>query len=156
MRVLLDTAYLMPAIGIQVKNIPKLTLSLIRGGGHETAISELTLFELSAKGAKYTASGALDPDRVRRGVLTVARDEGLVKIPPLDEEVLKASLSLRGILGDYLDCVILSSAINRCDTMLTEDALIRGLPEDQSYRELVNRINPEFKVASSKALPSLL
>jgi predicted nucleic acid-binding protein len=155
MRVLLDTTYLMSAIGIQVKSVPQNTLSLIRGGGHEAAISELTLFELSAKGAKYIASRVLDPDRVRRGVLTVARDEGLVKIPLLDEEVLKTSLSLRGILGDYLDCVILSSAINKCDTILTEDGLIRGLPENQNYRELINRINPGFTISSSKALPSL-
>ena len=156
MRVLLDTAYLMPAIGVQVKNVPQNALSLIRGGGHEAAISELTLFELSAKGAKYAASGALDPDRVRRGVLAVARDEGLAKVPLLDEEVLKTSLSLRGILGDYLSSVILSSAINRCEAILTEDALIRGLPENQSYSELVNRINPGFKIASSKSLPGLL
>jgi hypothetical protein len=131
------------------------TLSLIRGGGHEAAISELTLFELSVKGAKYIASKTLDPDRVRRGVLTVARDEGLVRIPLLDEEVLKTSLSLRGILGDYLDCVILSSAINRCDTILTQDALIRGLPENQSYRDLINRINPGFIISSSKAIPGI-
>ena len=155
MRVLLDTAYLMPAIGVQVKGVPQDALSLIRGGGHVAAISELTLFELSAKGARYAASGVLDPERVRRGVLAVARDEGLVRVPLLDEEVLKTSHSLRGILGDYLDCVILSSAINRCDTILTEDGLIRGLPEDQSYRDLINRVNPGFIISSSKAIPSL-
>jgi len=58
-------------------------------------------------------------------------------------------------MGDYLDCVILSSAINRCDAMLTEDGLIRGLSENQIYRGLVNHVNPEFKISSSKALPSL-
>lgn len=51
-------------------------VSLVRGGGHEVAIRELTLFELSAKGGEVRAS---------------------VKIPLLDEEVLKTILSLRGI-----------------------------------------------------------
>jgi hypothetical protein len=154
-RVLLDTAYLMPAIGVQVKGVPQDALSLIRGGGHVAAISELTLFELSAKGARYAASGVLDPERVRRGVLAVARDEGLVRVPLVDEEVLKTSYSLRGILGDYLGCVVLSSAISRCDAMLTEDGLIRGLSENPNYVELVNRVNPGFTISSSKAIPSL-
>lgn len=155
MKVLLDTTYLMPAIGVRVKDVFTDTLSMVRGGGHEAAISELTLFELAAKGAKYAASGAVDAERVRRGVLAVARDEGLVKIPLVNEEILRTSISLRGVVGDYLDCVILSSAINRCDVMLTEDRLIRGLGENQVYREIVNRVNPEFAVLSSSSLGAL-
>lgn len=75
---------------------------------------------------------------------------------PSSTAILKASLSLRSILGDYLDCVILSSAINRCDAILTEDALIRGLSENPNCRELINRINPGLKIAFSRSLPGLL
>jgi hypothetical protein len=156
MKVLLDTTYLMPAIGVRVKDVSPDTLSMIRGGGHETAISEVTLLELSAKGAKLVASGALPSDRVSRGVMAAKRDEGLEKIPIIDEDLLGVAISLRGRISDYLDCLILSSAINRCDALLTEDTLIHAITAEEIYRRLVREINPEFVVSSHKALPGLM
>jgi len=156
MKVLLDTTYLMPAIGVRVKDISPDALSMIRGGGHETAISEVTLLELSAKGAKLVASGALSTDRVTRGVIAAKRDEELEKIPYIDEDLLGTAISLRGRMSDYLDCLILSSAINRCDALLTEDSLIHALTTEEYYKRLVGEINPEFVVSSHKALPGLM
>jgi len=156
MRILLDTTYLMPAIGVRVKEISPDTLSLIRRGSHETAISEVSLLELSAKGAKLVASGALTAERVSRGVTATRRDVDLEKIQYTDEDVLRTSIVLRGWHSDYLDCLILSSAINRCDVLLTEDTLIHALSREEHYRGLVGEINPEFAVSSHKALPSLM
>jgi PIN domain nuclease of toxin-antitoxin system len=156
MRILLDSTYLMPSIGVQVNDIPTNTLSLLREGGHTVAISDITLLELSAKGAKHVASGKLSPERVSRGVQAVQREEGLEKIRHLDMDVLRTAIALRGILDDYLDCVILSSAINRCDTLLTEDSRIHSLVDNKGFMELVKKINPEFKLASHRALPGLV
>jgi hypothetical protein len=56
---LLDTTYLVPAIGISVKGLPKDALiSLIRKG-HQISISGISIFELSAKGAKHISLGKL-------------------------------------------------------------------------------------------------
>lgn len=156
MKILLDTTYLMPAIGVRVKDISPDTLSGIRGGGHQTAISEVTLLELSASGAKLVSSGALTAERVCRGVIAARRDEELEKIQYTDEDVLQTSIGLRSLLSDYLGCLILSSAINRCDVLLTEDALIHALTKDEHYTRLVREVNPEFAVSSHKALPSLM
>jgi predicted nucleic acid-binding protein len=156
MKILLDTTYLMPAIGVGVKEIPPDTLSRIRGGGHETAISEVTLLELSAKGAKLVASGALTAERVIRGVIAAKRDGDLEKILITDEDVLQTSISLRGWHSDYLDCLILSSALNRCDVLLTEDSRLHGLAGDERYRGLVREVNPEFAITSHKALSGLV
>jgi hypothetical protein len=155
-KVLLDTTYLMPAIGVRVKDMPPDTLSVIRGGGHETSISDVTLLELSAKGAKLVASGALSADRVSRGVIAAKRDEELEKIPFIDEDVLGTAISLRGRMSDYLDCLILSSAINRCDVLLTEDSLIHAQTTEENYKRLVEEINPEFVISSHKAIPGLI
>ena len=156
MKILLDTTYLMPAIGVRVKEISPDALSLIRGGGHETAISEVSLLELSAKGAKLAASGALTAERVTRGVTAAKRDADLEKIQITDEDVLRTSISLRGWHSDYLDCLKLSSAINRCDVLLTEDTLIHALTREEHYRGLIREVNPEFAVSSHKALPGLM
>jgi hypothetical protein len=114
------------------------------------------LLELSAKGGKLVSSGALTSERVCRGVTTVKRDEELEKIRYTDEDVLKTSISLRSLLSDYLDCIILSSAINRCDVLLTEDTFIHALTKDEQYRRIVREVNPEFTISSHKVLPSLM
>jgi len=57
LKLLLDTTYLLPAIGISVKNLPKNASLTLLQGGHLISISQITLFELAAKGAKYVAIG---------------------------------------------------------------------------------------------------
>ena len=53
MKLLLDTTYLLPAIGISVKDLNEKAVLNLADKGHELLISEVSLFELSAKGAKY-------------------------------------------------------------------------------------------------------
>ncbi len=66
-RFVLDTTYLLPVIGISVKKISGQDVARFRSNvSFETAISGTTIFEHSAKGAKYVAKGKLED----RGVLT--------------------------------------------------------------------------------------
>jgi PIN domain nuclease of toxin-antitoxin system len=155
MNLLLDTTYLLPAIGISVKGVQPDILTIIRKKTHQTSISELTLFELSAKGAKHAATGQLDAKRVCRGIQAVAQDEGLEKLPLLDPETLATSIQLRRILVDYIDCVILSTALSHCDALMTEDGLIQGLEEDGTYRNIVNETNPRFKLLTRRDLAQI-
>ncbi|MCX8154052.1 MAG: hypothetical protein N3E52_06435 [Candidatus Bathyarchaeota archaeon] len=72
MKLLLDTTYFLPVIGITVKNLPKdAPLQLIQKG-HKIFISKITIFELSAKGAKHAASGIISPERITRGIRAIA------------------------------------------------------------------------------------
>ena len=57
MKLLLDTTYLLPAIGISVKDLNEKAILNLADKGHELLISEASLFELSAKGAKYVIDG---------------------------------------------------------------------------------------------------
>jgi len=156
MNVLLDTTYLMPAIGVSVSGARQHVLRTLRENGHHPFISELTLFELSAKGAKYIASHELDPERVRRGITAVTYDEALTKIPLLEGDVIQISFTLRGVMNDYLDCVILSSAICSCEAIVTEDRLIHGIEDNPLYKHLIEESNPHFKIIFSHDLNKLL
>jgi len=59
LRLLLDTTYLLPAIGVSIKDLSRdAPIELIREG-HEISISDITIFELIAKGAKHITLGTL-------------------------------------------------------------------------------------------------
>jgi len=53
LKLLLDTTYLLPAIGILVKELPENAVIKLLEKGHEIYINEVTIFELAAKGAKH-------------------------------------------------------------------------------------------------------
>ena len=149
MKALLDTTYLLPTIGIAIKEIPKNTLLELCSKGHEIAISEVTIFELSAKGAKYAQNNALSPERVALGIRSILYDDSIKKISTYDTSILLTAFSLRSLMGDFIDCLILSTALHHCDALITEDQVISGLKKNEKYLKLKSTINPEFKILPS-------
>lgn len=146
MRLLLDTMYLLPAIGISVKGIPKDALIKLIGKGHQISISDVSIFELSAKGAKQVSAGAISPERVAKGIRAIVYDETIETVPTHEGTILLTAFSLRSVLSDFIDCLILSSAINRCDALITEDSDIQNLKKNKSFSDIFMRISPTFKV----------
>jgi hypothetical protein len=61
LKLLLDTTYLLPAIGVSVGGIPERAPLELHERGHVLSISEISLFELAAKGAKYISEGSSRP-----------------------------------------------------------------------------------------------
>ncbi len=155
MKVFLDTTYLMPAIGISVKGIPPDLLRTIRENGHTTIISDLSLFELAAKGAKYISSGQLTQERVLKGIQAVGADDELRKEPIYTPERLTLSFKLRKMMNDYLDCAILSTAVYSGDCLLTEDSLIHRTFQERTFRKIIDEINSEFKLVSHSNLSAI-
>ncbi|MHA1708405.1 MAG: PIN domain-containing protein [Candidatus Baldrarchaeia archaeon] len=152
MKLLLDTTYFLPAIGISVKEIPRnLVIELIRRG-YEVLMSEISIFELSAKGAKYVVSGALTPVKVSRGIKALVYDERVRKIPIHEPSILLTAIDLRKLLRDFIDSLILSSAINRADILVTEDEDIHKVSGKRNFHKIVENINPRFEVKSIKEI----
>ncbi|MFQ6087010.1 MAG: PIN domain-containing protein [Candidatus Bathyarchaeia archaeon] len=146
MRLLLDTTYLLPAIGISIKGLPKdAPIKLIKKG-HQISISNITIFELSAKGAKHIAIGNLTAERVSTGIRAIVYDDRITRIPIHDSSVLLTAFKLRRTLSDFIDCLILSSAINRNDVLVTEDEHIQNLRKNREFQELLQTTNPKFKI----------
>ncbi|MGB9854574.1 MAG: PIN domain-containing protein [Candidatus Bathyarchaeales archaeon] len=146
MKLLLDTTYFLPAIGIATKNLPKDAAIQLMQKGHKIFISKITLFELSAKGAKYVASGTIPPERITRGIRAIAYAETINTIEIHESTILHTAFQLRKILNDFIDCLILSSALNQCDTLITEDTDIQNIKEDKSFQEIVTAKNPKFQI----------
>ena len=152
MKILLDTTYLLPIIGIAIKEIPKDMLLKLKANGHEIAVSETTVFELSAKGAKYIQNNELLPERVTVGIRSILSDDSVIKISPYDSKILLTAFSLRGLMADFIDCLILSSALNCCDVLVTEDQVIHGLKQQENYLKIQAAINPKFRIETAKQI----
>ena len=146
MRLLLDTTYVLPAIGVAINGLPTEALVRLMEKGHEISISDITLFELAAKGAKYVTGGELEAKRVSRGMTAIIYDEKILKIPTYYTSVLHTAFTLRRTLNDLIDCLILSSAVNKCDGLVTEDDRIHDLEGRTFFQEIIKTINPEFEV----------
>jgi len=146
LKLLLDTTYLLPAIGISVKDLPNDTSTKLIQKGYQISMSDISIFELSAKGAKHVAAGSLSAERVTRGIRAIIYDETIKTIPMHESTILLTAFKLRKILSDFIDCLILSSAINQCDALITEDNDIQNLENNKEFNELLKGINPKFKI----------
>ncbi len=146
MRLLLDTTYLLPAIGISVKNLQKDAPIKLIQKGHTISISDVSIFELSAKGAKHITAETLSAERVTRGIRAIIYDETIETIPIHESTLLLTAFKLRNTLNDFIDCIILSTAINRCNCLLTEDKDIQSLKKNKEFNELCVAINPKFMI----------
>jgi PIN domain nuclease of toxin-antitoxin system len=146
LKILLDTTYLLPAIGIAIKEHQKdLPLKLIQEG-NQISICDISVFELSAKGAKHVSAGKLPPERVTRGIRAIVYNEQIEMIPTYESQLLLTAFKLRKTLNDFIDCLILSAAINHCDILLTEDKDIQNLKNNKKFNELLTTKNPQFKI----------
>ena len=148
MKLLLDTTYLLPAIGISVKEmeIPKdLPLQLIKQGDR-LYICDVTIFELAAKGAKHISEDKLPAERVVKGIRAIIYSEEIEAIPAYEDKTLHTAFKLRKPINGFIDCPILSAAMNQCDIPLTEDEDIHKIEGNDIFNELRKTINPSFKI----------
>jgi len=146
LKLLLDTTYFLPAIGLSIKDMQKDALITLIAKKHQIAMSQITIFELSAKGAKYVKEGQLSPERVTRGISAIIYNDAIETIPMHDTTILQTSFKLRNMLNDFIDCLILSSAMNYSEAIITEDNEIQGLKKNFEFQNLVTDQNPNFKI----------
>jgi PIN domain nuclease of toxin-antitoxin system len=148
-RVLLDTTYLLPVAGIHLQRVQKDTLKKAKSAGHQLFISEISLFELAAKGAKLAKNRLADRERLAQALQSLVLDESLGKVKVYDEEALSLAIDLRQHHSDFVDCLILASAISTCEVLLTEDELLTGNDELMAF---VKKMKPTFSITTSKRL----
>lgn len=146
MRLLLDTTYLLPAIGISVQDLPEDAPIKLIQRGHQIFISEITIFELSAKATKHITTGALSDERVSRGIRAIVYDDMITRVPIHDSSILLTAFKLRRMLNDFIDCLILSSAVQQTDILVTEDKDIRNLTRNGEFQQFLQTTNPELKI----------
>ena len=146
MRIAIDTTYLLPLIGIAIKGLPDNIILELISRKYRVYINHITIFDLIAKGAKYVTRGLLSPTRVLRGVNAIVYDERIEKVSLEDSDVLALAFKLRTRIDDFIDCLIVSTAIHYSNVLLTEDSTIIKLVDNTWFKEVVQALNPDFKI----------
>ncbi|MHA1997359.1 MAG: PIN domain-containing protein [Promethearchaeota archaeon] len=148
MKILLDTSYLLPLIKVGVERIPEnLLITLLGNRDHELSYSILSIFELAAKGIKlHVKEGAPMLVDIFRGIDALQNEARLKPIAWVDDyRLLELTKSLREIHSDFIDCVIVASAVTRCDVIATlDDDFHEKITRSEVCSQEIISINPDF------------
>ena len=70
MDILLDTTYF-SSHRFSIRNIPRRAVITLIERGYKVLISEVSIFKLSVKGARYVADGRLSSERICKGIKAI-------------------------------------------------------------------------------------
>jgi len=119
--IVLDTTYFLPIVGISVKAdffsaLKKKEICYIPP--QNIYLNEISLFELQAKASKL----GVPPKRVIEGINAIIEAFNIISF--YDSSIIKIAFKLRKIISDYIDCIIVATALSREYLLLTEDKVI--------------------------------
>jgi len=140
---ILDTTYLLPLLGIRIRE--DLFSAIVSGRVQlklkDIRLSSISLFEIQAKAAKLR----LPPGKVVKAINTLKKSFEVISFTR--RGVIEVAHELRSFINDYVDCVIIATAIDLGDPLVTEDSLIHSAKRDLedkyklhifSYRDLTS------------------
>jgi predicted nucleic acid-binding protein len=134
---IIDTTYLLPLSRVSVDTD---LLESIDAGGIKLAfsdigVSSISLFELQAKGAKLKV-----PAKFTIEAIEVILDEFRVE-HFYNPKIIEISHILSRQLNDYIDCIILGTAIALKEDLVTEDSKLMGIKKQVWEKYRINIFN---------------
>lgn len=117
---ILDTTYLLPLaqIGIDTDLLMAVAKKRADLRLEDITISLISVFELQAKAAKLKVP-TKSTIRAVDAILTAFRI-----IPFHEAAIIETAQRIRKIISDYVDCIILATAIATKEDLVTEDSII--------------------------------
>jgi len=118
----LDTTYLLPLA--QIATDTDLLAAMAKGEANsrleDVAVSLISIFELQAKAVKLAVPAKT----------TVKAIDAIVagfRVIPFDgSDIVETSYRVRKMIPDYIDCVIVATAIAAKEELVTEDSLVQA------------------------------
>ena len=149
MKIFIDTSYFLPLIKIEIENIPQdLLLNLLSETSHEYFYSNLSIFEITAKGLKFSSqSEEITPQDIRIGIDTLQNDTRLSLVSYADNPlIIELASLLRSIHNDTIDCLIFATAICTCECIITMDvSFFEKINDNPKIIKEIQEINDSFK-----------
>jgi predicted nucleic acid-binding protein len=117
---ILDTTYLLPLAQIAVDT--DLLAAVAKKKTYlkleDIGVSLISVFELQAKGAKLNVP-AKSTIRAVDAILSAFR-----VVPFYEAGIIEAAQKIRKTISDYVDCIILATAVASKEDLVTEDSLV--------------------------------
>jgi PIN domain nuclease of toxin-antitoxin system len=151
-KILFDSSYFFPLIKVKVeKSSPEIISLIHQKKPFELQFSSITLFELSAKGAKMIKAGKLTVNDVIDGINALTSWRNISSIDPWNGEVQRLAFDFRYDHSDYIDCLVLASAIIHANVLVSEDITLKELLKTK-WLNRVREINTEFEILNTNEL----
>lgn len=148
MRILIDTSYFLPLIKIGLENFSNnLLLELLNNHSNTYYYSNISLFELTAKGMKSsTVENIIDTTDIIKGIDALVNDNRLHIIDYIHNTlIIEIATKLRGIHSDSIDCIIFACAIQECEAIVTMDSnFVNKILKTREIVEILIDINENF------------
>ncbi len=147
MKVLLDSSLLLPFIQVEPDNItPQQLKAILNRTDHTFVYSELSIFELVAKGMKICYGTDLRIEDVRRGIDSLLYRSPLQSIGWITHpNLLELAYKIRKIHSDTIDCLIFTSALYFSDCFATADqTFFDGIKREPALFNEIASVNPHF------------
>lgn len=152
MRVLFDSSYFFPLIKIKVeKSSPEILTLIHQKESLELQFSSITLFELSARGARMIKAGKLTSNDVIDGINALVSWKNISSVDPWNGEVQRLAFDFRLDYPDYIDCLIVASAIIHSNVFVSEDITLKKLLKTK-WLNKIREINIEFEILNTDQL----
>ena len=149
-KILLDTSYLLPYASIQVENwTPQNLLKLLKSNSQKIFYVKLSIFEIIAKGSKLIiANKGISLKEIQIGIDSIRFNSRLTSLESYyDPKILDLSVEFRRIHTDFIDCIILASAVCYSDIFCTFDQmLIKKISKSNRCTKKILGINSEFRI----------
>ena len=134
---ILDTTYLFPLarIKIDVDILRAIAENKVNLKLEDIAINAISIFELQAKATKLNVPANFVIEAVKV-ILKAFKVEQFHR-----PEIIKIASEMRNLIPDYVDCIIIATAIFLRNDLLTEDSLIlsrKGLIERKYGIKVLN------------------
>ena len=133
------------------KSSPEIISLTYQRESFELQFSSITLFELSAKGARLIKEGKLTVNDVVDGINALVSWRNISLIEPWNGEVQRLAFDFRLDHSDYIDCLVLASAIIHANVFVSEDILLKKLFKTKWFNR-VREINIEFEILNTEEL----
>lgn len=141
---ILDTTYLLPLARINVDTdlLRAIADRKVSWKLEDVTVSMISIFELQAKAAKLMVPTEFVVDAVK-AIFGAFNVESFYR-----PEIIKVAYKVKKLIPDYVDCVIVATAVVLKEDLATEDSQIlsnRGVVEEEygvstlSYKELVRK-----------------
>lgn len=152
MKLLIDSSYLIPALGIDIVEgwSNQDLLDLMSSDDYELAYCELSLFEIYTKAMKLLLKGEIEVriERIQKGLHGILYSKKLLKElwweHLFESEII---LELKRMHNDSIDCMIFYISVVAHDCLATfDDTLITKVKNNQELLHWVEEVNPDFQV----------
>lgn len=117
---ILDTTYILPLaqIGVDTDLLAAIGKGKVDLRLEDIALSLISVFELQAKAARLN----VPPKSVTRAVDAVL--SAFPAVPFYEPEIVETAHKLKKTIPDYVDCIIVATAISSKEDLVTEDSLV--------------------------------